>query len=373
MVVLKDKDSGLPYVLTIENGVLYIVETAFVPVIIGADLAPNPAVTGQRVMISVAAEDTASVPAALRHSGQLVCGEVQRVAITTVRARLGETWTALEYNPATGRWEGVLLPGRTSAHQPGGYYGVEVEAANDRGETASISGEALAALRLVVRETQKLLLNLVSPAAGYVTVKRPEVVMDAVDEAGGSGIALDSWAVLLDGAVQSAGKAAEEIPGGYRLRWTPQADLGEGRHIVTFTVSDRDGNEAGEAAAYTVDTVPPALAAFLPDSRRVVDQAEVTVRGTARDGTSGISGVAVVGEGGPAGVEIAPAGEFVCTVPLEVGVNTITVTARDSAGWTAVQTFTVIRIVTDRTPADAERVRELCTRGYDRWTAEERA
>ena len=49
MVVLKDKDSGLPYVLTIENGVLYIVETAFVPVIIGADLAPNPAVTGQRV------------------------------------------------------------------------------------------------------------------------------------------------------------------------------------------------------------------------------------------------------------------------------------------------------------------------------------
>ena len=26
MVVLKDKDSGLPYVLTIENGVLYIVE-----------------------------------------------------------------------------------------------------------------------------------------------------------------------------------------------------------------------------------------------------------------------------------------------------------------------------------------------------------
>ena len=74
MVVLKDKDSGLPYVLTVENGVLYIVETAFVPVIIGADLAPNPAVT--RVMISVAAEDTASVPAALRHSGQLVCGEV---------------------------------------------------------------------------------------------------------------------------------------------------------------------------------------------------------------------------------------------------------------------------------------------------------
>lgn len=76
MVVLKDKDSGLPYVLTVENGVLYISEAARAPVIIGAVLAPNPAVAGQRVMISVAAEDTASVPAALRHSGQPVCGEV---------------------------------------------------------------------------------------------------------------------------------------------------------------------------------------------------------------------------------------------------------------------------------------------------------
>ena len=69
--------------------------------------------------------------------------------------------------------------------------------------------------------------------------------MDAVDEAGGSGIALDSWAVLLDGAVQSAGKAAEEIPGGYRLRWTPAADWSEGGHTVAFTVSDRDGWQLG--------------------------------------------------------------------------------------------------------------------------------
>lgn len=295
------------------------------------------------------------------------------MAITTVRARLGETWTALEYNPATGRWEGVLLPGRTSAHQPGGYYGVEVEAANDRGETASISGEVLAALRLVVRETQKPLLNLVSPAAGYVTVKRPGVVMDAVDEAGGSGIALDSWTVTLDGIPQSAGKTAEEIPGGYRLRWTPAADWSEGGHTVAFTVSDRDGNEAGKSAAYTVDTVPPELTLALPDSQRVVDAAEITAVGTVRDGTSGIAGVEVVGEGGSISVEPAPSGDFTCTIPLEVGVNTITVIAVDGAGNRTAQEVYMIRMVTDRTQADAERARELCARGYARWTAEERA
>ena len=77
MVVLKDKDSGLPYVLTIENGVLYIVETAFVPVIIGADLAPNPAVTGRRVMISVAAIDVVYVPSAQAPAaGNFTAGEM---------------------------------------------------------------------------------------------------------------------------------------------------------------------------------------------------------------------------------------------------------------------------------------------------------
>lgn len=77
MVVLKDKDSGLPYVLTVENGVLYISEAARVPVIFGAGLAPNPAVAGQRVMISVAAEDMTAVPAAARRpAGQFACGEV---------------------------------------------------------------------------------------------------------------------------------------------------------------------------------------------------------------------------------------------------------------------------------------------------------
>lgn len=77
MVVLKDAASGLPYLLTVENGKLYISEAAFSPVIIGAVLTPNPAVAGQPVMISVAAEDMVYVPtAAVWPSGQFGSGEV---------------------------------------------------------------------------------------------------------------------------------------------------------------------------------------------------------------------------------------------------------------------------------------------------------
>lgn len=294
------------------------------------------------------------------------------MALTSVRARLGDVWTTLTYNPATGRWEGLLLPDRTSIHQPGGYYSVEVEASSDSGETASITGDALASLRLVVRETESPVLTLVSPAAGYVTVKRPAVVMDALDETGGSGVDPVTWRVFLDGVPQgggtAGGKAAEPIPGGYRLTWTPQADLSEGRHMVAFTVSDRDGNEAGASAAYIVDTVPPTLALVLPDSHRVVDGETITVAGTVSDATSGVSEVTVGRTAAP-----VAGGAFTISVPLEIGVNSIPVTARDAAGWTASQPLTVIRLVTDRTQADVERVLELCTRGYARWTAEERA
>ena len=37
------------------------------------------------------------------------------MALTQVRARLGETWVTLAYNDATGRYEGTLTPSGTSA------------------------------------------------------------------------------------------------------------------------------------------------------------------------------------------------------------------------------------------------------------------
>ena len=290
------------------------------------------------------------------------------MALTTVRARLGETWVTLAYNDATGRYEGTLTPSGTSAGEPGGYFSVTVEAVNAGGETASASGESLASLRLAVRETVSPVLTLVSPSPGYVTSKRPTVLADAVDEAGGSGVDPGTFSVLLDGAAQAEGLAYEAIEGGYRLSWTPAADLSDGPHVVTFAVSDRDGNPASASAAYTVDTVPPALRLTRPDSHRIVDAAAIEVAGVVTDTVSGVASVTV------GGVEAdVMDGSFHRLVPLEIGINEITVTAADAAGLTAGESFRVLRLVTDRSREDAERVRELCERGYSRWTEEERA
>lgn len=299
------------------------------------------------------------------------------MALTKVRAKIDGTWVTLTYNSATGRYEGYYTPTRTSFHQTGGYFNVTAEATNSSGATETADGTVFQGLRLVSQEIQPPTLTVVSPQPGYVTVKRPTVTMDAVDESGGSGIKPSSFTVTLDGAAQSAGKSTSAISGGYRLSWTPTAGLSEGPHLVTFGVKDNDGNSATVSAAYTVDTVPPSLWLSKPNMHRVVDTETAYVRVEAWDLTSGPPTVTVKNNG--KAVPVTPAepqgGElydvFEAQVPLEVGENNITVTATDGAGWqTAIDVY-MIRLITDRTQADVDRLKRLLERGMDKWTAQE--
>lgn len=289
------------------------------------------------------------------------------MALTTVRAKLDGHWITLAYNEATGRYEGnwVLtdLGIGTSIHQPGGYYSVEVEAANQNGETASISGEQLPALRLVVQETTAPVLTLASPQPGYLTTAAPVFLFDSMDEAGGSGVDPDSFTVSQPGTVTH-----EAVSGGYRFTWTPAAPWVDGSHTVTASVRDHDGNEASVSGSYTVDTVPPVMAVKAPYLRHIVDEESVEITVEASDAGTGVASV-VAG-----GVTLTPTGNiYTGAVPLAIGENTIQVAAADRAGNRTAAELYMIRLVTDRTAADAERVLELCRRGYDSWTAEERA
>lgn len=282
------------------------------------------------------------------------------MALTQVRAKLGDTWVDLVYNEATGRYEGTLTAPGTSIHQPGGYYNLEVEAANDTGKTASLTGAQFQPLRLVVREDVSPTLTIISPPAGWLLTGSPVITVDAVDESGGSGVDPDTFS--------PAGGAVQEIDGGYRYTWSPPEPWADGPHTVTFSVSDRDGNTASVSAAYTVDTVPPVLRITAPDLHRVVDLAELTVAGYVRDALSGPAGVTINGTEVP-----LTDGVFSAQISLEVGVNLLQVTARDNAGLTATETITVLRLVTDRTQADADKVASLMARGMSDWTAEELA
>lgn len=302
------------------------------------------------------------------------------MSLTRVRVKLNGVWTTLAYNASTGRYEGdVTAPPATSANLPGGYYNLEAEAVNSEGKVASISGTALRSLRLVVRETAAPALTLLSPPAGYINTRRPAVILTAADEAGGSGIDTSSFSVRLDGKLQIKGLSAEATSTGARLTWTPAADLAEGAHTVSASVSDRDGNTRTVNIAYTVDVTPPGLTLSLPDTHRVIDSETIPVAGQTWDGISGPPQVVIRVNGVERWHSPSPEGwsagtiEFAADIPLEIAVNEIAVTATDGAGLETVERFRVIRLVTDRTPADLARLQDLYARGLDNWTDAERA
>lgn len=278
------------------------------------------------------------------------------MALTQVRARLGDSWIDLAYNPATGRYEGEVTPERTSFHQPGGYFPITVAIQNEAGDAAEISGDAMPSLRLVVRETAAPVLTLISPPPGFLITQSPVFILQAVDEEGGSGIDPDSFS--LEGAQREA------VAGGYRYTWTPPEPWADGAHTLTVSVRDYDGNESTVSGTYIVDTIPPALYIKKPYMRHVTDDWSVTVAGTARD----VNGVEVLVNGAPAGGE-----EFSALVPLEVGENHILVTARDGAGLETTEEVYMIRLITDRTKADVDALNTIYDRPMASWTREELA
>lgn len=276
------------------------------------------------------------------------------MALTTVRAKLGDSWIDLTYNPATGRYEGEAIPEKTSFHQPEGYFPVTVAIENETGDTAEISGDALSSLRLVVRETAAPVLTLISPSPGYLTTQSPTFVFEAVDEDDGSGV--DPGSFSLEGA------SAEAVPGGYRFTWSPPEPWTDGPHTLTASIRDHDGNESAVSGAWIVDTIPPALYIKKPYMRHVVDEPSITIAGTAWD----TNGVEVLVNGVPAGRE-----EYAAQVPLEVGENHIPVTARDGAGLETSETVYIIRLITDRTKADVDALNAIYERPMAKWTEDE--
>ena len=295
------------------------------------------------------------------------------MALTQVRVKFNGAWTTLAYNSATARYEGTLRPTATSQHQPGGYYNLEVEASNSSGQVSSLNGTALPSLRLVVRERVSPVLTPVSPPPGYLTTLRPTVIMDAVDEAGGSGVNAASFAVTVDGETQTGGTSTAPIAGGFRLTFTPPGNLSEGPHEIVFRIADRDGNQAAAAMNYTLDVTPPALELTGPDSHRVVDDETAVVSGITADAVSGPPAVTIRVNGAErASPETGGEGRFSAEVPLEIGVNRISVSAVDGAGLLTSRSFVMIRLVTDRTEADVEKLRDLYQRRLDNWTEAER-
>lgn len=258
------------------------------------------------------------------------------MAIKQVRAQVNGQWYTLTLQ-ANGRYEAsITAPGATSFNQPGGYYNVTVEATNTAGTSGTADASTLDGLKLYVKERVAPVITILSPSSGaYVTNNKQPVVFTITDEAGGSGVKLDSVAVKLDGSPVSAGEVTHSaISNGYSFTYTPAQALGDGDHTVAVDATDNDGNAAAQkSTTFKVDTIPPTLNVTSPSEGMITSTAALTVSGTTNDATSSPVTVKISLNGTDQGaVTVGGDGAFSKAVTLKEGANVIVVTATDAAG-----------------------------------------
>lgn len=258
------------------------------------------------------------------------------MAIKQVRAKVNGRWYTLTLQ-ANGRYEAsITAPGATSFNQPGGYYNVTVEATNTAGTAGTADAGTLDGLKLYVKETVAPVITILSPSGGsYVTNNKQPVVFTITDEAGGSGVKLDSVAVKLDGSPVSAGEVTHSaISNGYSFTYTPGKALDDGSHTVTVDATDNDGNAAAQkSTTFKVDTIPPTLNVTSPTEGMITSTKSITVSGTTNDATSSPVTVKIsLNSADQGAVTVGGNGAFSKAVMLKEGENVIVVTVTDAAG-----------------------------------------
>lgn len=262
------------------------------------------------------------------------------MAIKTVQATINGSTYNLTYDSTQQAWVANLTaPGATSFNLPGGYYDVAITATNDAGTQTTANASNNNKCKLVVKETVKPVITIISPTSGAYTVNNKQpITFTVVDESGGSGVKSSTIAVTIDGTAVTDIKTTA-ITNGYSVTATPASALSDGSHTVKINASDNDGNAAEEkTTTFTVDTVPPTLNITSPAEGLITASETITVSGTTNDATSSPTTVTVNGNA----VTVSANGSFSTTVTLAEGENTITIIATDAAG----KTTTVVRHVT---------------------------
>ena len=263
------------------------------------------------------------------------------MAIKTVKAVINGTAYNLTYDSSLGAWTAnATAPGATSYNQPNKYYDVAVTATNDAGTATTATGTNNSGCRLVVKETVKPVITISSPTNGaYVSNNKQPIVFTVTDEAGGSGVNINSLVVKIDNKAVTSGIVSTAITNGYSVTVTPTESLSDGSHTATITCSDNDGNAAdSKSTTFKVDTVPPVLNVTSPTEGLITANKSLVVSGTTNDVTSSPVTVTVNGTA----VTVASNGSFSTTITLNEGANKITIIAKDAAG----KTSTVTRNVT---------------------------
>lgn len=263
------------------------------------------------------------------------------MAITKVRVQINGVWTNCTKN-TEGKWTcSATAPATTSYTRAEKYYPVTVEVTNDAGTVATFNDASAtigSSLRLTVKETIKPVIALVSPTNSALTRNNLQpITFKVTDETGGSGINLASVVLTLDSTQYkngSTGMVVTDITNGKQFVYTPQAALNDGRHTVSITAKDNDGNTATTvSASFTVDTTKPVLNVTAPANNLITNKAVCTLTGTTNDTTSSPVTVTATLNGTDVGaITVESSGAFSKALTLKEGSNTIIVKSTDKAG-----------------------------------------
>lgn len=266
------------------------------------------------------------------------------MAVKTVQYIFNGTTYTLTKNTSTGKYEAtVTAPNKSSYSQTDHVLGGTVKATDEAGNTTTVEQTHTtlgAALKIRVKEKVAPVVSISSPSSGaYLTSTTPTIEFTVTDA--DSGVA--SAKITLDGTeITSVTKTA--IAGGYKYTCTPATALKDGKHTISITATDNDGNtSAAKTSTFTVDTVPPTLSITAPADKLITNKSTVTVTGKTDDATSKPVTVTINGTA----VTVEADGTFSKDVTLVNGSNTITIIAKDKAG----KTTTVVRTVTLDTAA----------------------
>lgn len=252
---------------------------------------------------------------------------------------------------ATAEYEGnmdvvtLTAPAKSSYNQSGHYYGVQIIAKDEAGNTTTVnqSDATLGSkLRLTVKEKTAPVITISSPTASQLlTSNQPTISFTVTDD--DSGVNPDTIKLLIDGS-EISGITKTKTTSGYSCSYKPSTALSDGSHTVVVKASDYDGNAATQkSVSFKIDTVPPELSVTSPVNKLVTNKTTVTVAGTTNDATSSPVTLTINGSA----VTVYDDGTFSKDITLKDGSNTITVVAKDGAG----RTTTVTRTVTLDTKA----------------------
>jgi len=178
-------------------------------------------------------------------------------------------------------------------------------------------------------------------------VEAPEITIEAPEEGEGfkdtavnvKGGVDDDWTDSEEIFVTVHGEEVEVGPDG---SFETIVDLDDGPQEIEVVAEDLVGNEGSETVSVMVDVEAPDLTILSPDDGEEIPEQVTTVAGEVDDDWTDSEDIVVTVQGEE--VEVGPEGSFETEVELEIGPQTIEVTATDGVGNSKTESVDVERV-----------------------------